>query len=693
VKGERARIVIIGGGFAGVECARTVRRTLRASEAEVVLFDRENHLVFQPLLAEVVGSSLEPSAICAPLRQMLPGVSCRTEEVLRIDFDRRRVVYATREDMTGELAYDHVVIACGGASNLSIIPGMSDHAYPMRTIGDAVELRAHVLRQLERAEVTEDEAVRRRLLSFVVVGGGYSGVEAAGEINDLVRGAGRFFPHIRQGEVSVSLVHSGEQILPEISPSLREFAAKKMTCSGQIRLLLKSRCASVGVEGVTLADGRFLPASTVVCTIGGTAAPLVERMPKEIAREKGRLLTEPDMRLKGQSRAWAIGDTASIVNAVDGKVCAPTGQFAQRQGRQCAANIVRAMRGEATRPFRFRVLGQLCSIGGHSAVAEMMGLRLSGFLAWFVWRGVYLFKLPEWSRRFKVGLDWAWDLVFPRDLGIVKADTTQRHALSYYDAGQYVFRAGDPASTFYVIQSGEAEVVRSVDGQERVIAVLKPGDFFGEKALAENRPRTSSIRARTRLEVLSMGRELIDDMTRRIPPLAAALKDAILRRGDQGWQNLPELQGALREMSVTEVMRSIEPPLLRPEEPAQAALDAFTDPDRSHCLVVDGVGALVGIVTLDDVIRWVPQAKPGDTVGTLMHASPAAVTLGDTALVAAETASAHGLRRLPVVLSATDRSPVGMVDFRDLMRTGHGLPARAPAAPVAAQGPSCPVPA
>ncbi len=503
--------------------------------------------------------------------------------------------------------------------------------------------------------------------------------------------------------MSVTLVHAGDQILPEISPTLREFAARKMTCSGQIRLMLGARCASSSLESITLTDGRVLPASTIVCTIGGTAAPLIERMPASVAREKSRLLTEPDMRLRGQERAWAVGDAASIVNAHDGKTCAPTGQFAQRQGAQCAANIIRSLRGQPTRPFRFRVLGQLCSIGGHRAVAEMMGLHLSGFIAWFVWRGVYLFKLPSWSRRIKVGLDWAWDLVFPRDLGIVKADTTQRHALSYYNPGQFVFKAGDPATTFYVIQSGEAEVVREVGGSERVIAILKPGDFFGERALTENRPRGSSIRARTRLEVLSMGRELINDMTRHIPPLAAALKEAILRRADGGWQNLPGLHEALEARSVREVMRPFEPPLLTPDLPAQAALDAFADPDRSHCLVVSKVGgavggregALAGILTLDDVIKWVPQAKAGDTIATLMHAAPVAVTLDDSAFTAAETAAAHGQRRVPVVVSATDRTPVGMIDFRDLVRAGLGLPTQAPTAPVARHHAVCtlPVPA
>lgn len=679
------RVIIIGGGFAGVACAQTLRRQLRRQNAEIVLFDKENHLVFQPLLAEVVGSSLDPSAIIAPLRQLLPGVSCRTEDVVRIDFEQRRVVFATREDQTGSLEYDHVVIACGGASNLNVVPGMANHAYPLRTMGDAVELRAHVLGQLERAEVCQDEAERRRLLSFVIVGGGYSGVEVAGEIHDLIGSSRCFYRHIPRHEASVSIVHSGDELLPEINESLRAFAGRKMLKAG-VKLCLKSRCARAEPDGVVLTDGRKLPAGTIVCTIGGTSAPLVNAMPREIAREKGRLVTEPDMRLKGQTHAWAVGDCALITNAYDGKPASPTGQFAQRQGTQCAMNIVRSLRGEPTRPFSFRVLGQLCSIGGHSAVAEMMGLKISGFLAWFIWRGVYLMKLPSWSRRVKVGLDWAWDLVFPRDLGIVKADTTARHSVSVYEAGQFIFKEGDPASTFFVIQQGEVEVVKHRAGQEMVVAVLKEGDFFGEKALHEQRPRSSSVRARTRVEVLAIERDSIKQMMRDIPALESVLKDALLRRADDGWRNLPEMTKVLEDASVEQVMRVFEPPLICRSQPARAALEAFADPDRSHCLVVCEAGQLAGFLTLDHLVKWLPQAKPGATVADMIDKEPVAVTLEDSAFVAAETAAAHGLRRVPIVRSATNREPVGIVDFRDLVRAGLGLPAQAPSAPVARAG-------
>src|SRR5262249_37871192 len=196
---------------------------------------------------------------------------------------------------------------------------------------------------------------------------------------------------------------------------------------------------------------------------------------------------------------WGVGDCAHIINARDGQPSPPTGQFAERQGRQCAQNILRLLRGQATAPFSFRLLGQLCSIGGQSAVAEMFGLHLSGFLAWFVWRGVYLFKLPTWSRRLQVGFDWAWLVLFPRGLAHLRTRQTDRVTHSHYQPGDYIIKQGDLPTNFYVIEQGEVEVVRTTPKipAGEVIAVLGPGSFFGEKALLNSEPRVASVRART----------------------------------------------------------------------------------------------------------------------------------------------------------------------------------------------------
>ncbi|MGH7792287.1 MAG: FAD-dependent oxidoreductase [Thermodesulfobacteriota bacterium] len=524
-----SRIVIVGGGFSGVKCAKTLRKGLSRDAYEVVLFNRENHMVFQPLLAEVVGASINPDAVAAPLRQLLPGVRCRTEEVKKIALEEGFVEYEGHDGVLRQMPYDHVVVACGTVVDLSRIPGMADHAFPLRTAGDAIALRYHVMQQMEKAEVCDDPDQRRMYLSFIVVGGGFSGVEVAGEINDLVRGIRHLFDNIASEDISVTMIHSRDRILPEISSKLRDFAQGKMEQAG-IKVVLNSKASFVTPEGVGLKDGRVIPGATVVCTVGNAMSPVIERL--EIPKEQGRLVTETDMRIKSFENAWAIGDCACIINAYDGKLSPQTGQFAERQGLQVAENIISALDGLKPRPFYFKPIGQLCSIGGHSAVAEILGMRISGFAAWVLWRSVYLFKLPSWSRRAKVGLDWAWELVFSRDLAHPKTNQTERVSKAYYRPGDYIFHQGEPGINFYIIERGEVEVVRPDDEEQstEVLAVLGPGDFFGEMALFDDQPRNASIRARTPVEVVVMGRNVFTQISGSLTAFRNLLAEAVKRR-------------------------------------------------------------------------------------------------------------------------------------------------------------------
>jgi NADH:ubiquinone reductase (H+-translocating) len=396
------RVVVVGGGFAAVQFAKTLRSKLRASECDILLFSRENHMVFHPLLADVAGASINPDAAAAPLRQMQPGVACRTERVQRIDLRSSEIEFDDGNGAFTRLHYDHVVIACGAESNLGIIPGMTDHAFAFKVMRDAVELRQQIVRQMEFAEATTDPDLRRWHLSFIIVGAGFSGVEVAGEINELVRGSTRFYRNFCKEDVVVSLVHSQDQILPEVAPKLREFARKKMEKAG-ITMLLNTRAVAATREGVELNDGRMLAGATVVCTIGTAISPIVQAL--DVPKERGRIRTTPEMRIEGQTNAWAIGDCAYIINAFDNKPAAPTGQFAERQGRQAALNVVRILQSQPTQPLRFKALGQLCSIGGYQAVAVCTSLVSSRGCSGAVFTSS---NSPTWSRRIKVGLDWSW---------------------------------------------------------------------------------------------------------------------------------------------------------------------------------------------------------------------------------------------------------------------------------------------
>jgi NADH dehydrogenase len=660
------RIVIIGGGFGGVKCAQTLRARLRPGDAEIILFNKENHLVFSPLLADAVGSSLNLLDVVVPLRQLLPGVQCRTEEVRGIDLAASHLEYEGHDGLPRQLDYDHVVLACGNVSNLNVVPGMADHAYPLKTVGDAAVLRTHIVQQMEKAEVCDDPVKRRWYLSFIVVGGGYSGVETAGEINDLVRSSLRFYTNIREEDLSVTLIHSRDQLLPEISPPLREFAREKMEQAG-VTLRLNARVMLATGEGVGLQDG-FITGGTIVCTIGSTAAPLVERL--DSPKEKGRLLTASDMRLRGRTNAWAIGDCAHIRNAHDGQPSPPTGQFAERQGRQCAQNIIRTLAGEPTRPFSFRVLGQLCSIGGHRAVAEMLGFKLSGFPAWFIWRGVYLFKLPSWSRRIQVGFDWAWLLIFPRDLSFIKTDVTDRVTHAHYEPGDYIIRQGEPPTGFYVIEQGEVEILRAMPGKPEgeIIATLGTGNFFGEQALINNRPRAASVRARTPVEVVVMGRNVFTTISKSLAPLKQALTAAITRRSSAAWQERPAVLEALRSFQLAEFIEPAPAPLLHPATTLYQVAQHFARESHDFFYVSPDGATLDGLITLTDLLRaQAAGVKPDTPLADFMKKEPATIAATDSVLVAASAFREHGYKTMPVVADKTSRRIVGVIRVRRLI--------------------------
>lgn len=665
------RLIVLGGGFAGVKCAKTLRKRFSAAEAEVIVFNEENHLVFSPMLADAVGSSLNPLDVVVPLRGMLPGVSCRTEDVLGIDRTTSEILYEAENGAERRLKFDHLVIACGNVSDLSIVPGMSDHAFPLKSVGDAIALRAHVMQQMEKAEVCDDPERRRWYLRFIVVGGGYSGVEVAGEINDLVKDSARFFLNFKSSDVEVVLIHSRDQILPEISSSLRDFARKKMEEAGVV-IRLNERVAFATPEGVGFANGEMIRGATIVCTIGSSIAPVIAKLDAE--KLKGRLVTEPDMRLCGSPNIWATGDCADIVNAYDGKPSPPTGQFAERQGRQCAENIRRVVNGEVTHPFSFKVLGQLCSIGGHSAVAEMFGFHLSGFIAWFVWRGVYLFKLPSWSRRFQVGFDWGWLILFPRDLSHLRARPTDRVSHAHYQPGEYIFRQGDAPANFYVIEAGEVEILRETPERPEgdVLAVLGSGAFFGEQALINNQPRNASPRARTTVEVLVMGRNVFSQMSKALTPLRDALARTLNRRSANVWDKNPRARDILRATRVADVVKPAPVPLLAPTTPLREVAREFVDEPHEFLYVSSDGVHLDGIVTMTDLIRAHGMGTAGDApVSSFMVRNPLAVTLDDDCLMAETVMLEHQLKWLPVVAGKNDSRIMGSLRLRRLI--GHVL--------------------
>jgi NADH:ubiquinone reductase (H+-translocating) len=662
------RVVVVGGGFAAVQFAKTLRSKLRASECDILVFSRENHMVFHPLLADVAGASINADAAAAPLRQMLPGVECRTERVQKIDLSSSEIEFDDGNGALTRLHYDHVVVACGAESNLGIIPGMADHAFAFKVMRDAVELRQQIVRQMESAEAATDPNLRRWHLSFIIVGAGFSGVEVAGEINELVRSSTRFYQNFRKEDVVVSLVHSQDQILPEVAPKLREFARKKMEKAG-ITMLLNTRAVAATHEGVELNGGRMLTGATVVCTIGTAISPIVQAL--DVPKERGRIRTTPEMRIEGQTNAWAIGDCAYIINAFDNKPAAPTGQFAERQGRQAALNVVRILKAEPMQPFRFKALGQLCSIGGYQAVAEMLGVHISGFVAWLLWRGVYLFKLPTWSRRIKVGLDWSWDVLFPRDLSFLNTDTTQQATHAYYRPGDFIHRQGEPARVFSIIEEGQVEALQkdSQTSDIKLVAVLGKGDFFGEGALLGNRPHETSIRARSAVRLRQVGSTLFSELAGSFAPLRDLLAKAVTRRSGDFWRRLPISKSILEGESLASLLDPLPAELLNKETRYADAIKALNESATGHLLVLDEKQRLWGTLDRNDLYQIIARIAltPADghedvgqrRLADLLPGNPIYVALEDSLVVASATMLDRGISWLPVVKSKDDPHPVG----------------------------------
>ena len=419
---DTRNLIIIGGGFAGITLAEQLEHRLPPGWT-LTLVSQDNFITYNPLLPEVVGASIMPGHVVAPLRQMIHCSSVCMAQVSEIDLESRTVHYLG--EGTGRLKYDQLVLAVGVQSNLHLVKGMAQYALPLKTVGDALFLRNRIIARLEQAELQPDPEARRWLTTFVVIGGGFSGVETAGELIDFLHASLRYYPRIRREDIRVALLHGQDRLLPELSASLGEFAYRKMRMQG-LEVRLNARAVRIDDRHVTLADGELIAAGTVISTIGTIPNPLVNELP--LPKDRGRIATSPDMSVPGFPGLWALGDCAAVPNARDGKVSPPTAQFADRQARLLARNIVASLRGDPTRPFAYKPVGQLSTIGHNKAVAELFGLRISGFVAWLLWRGVYLLKIPTLARKSRLFLEWNWAMFFPPDIAHLGFRRTRRDA-------------------------------------------------------------------------------------------------------------------------------------------------------------------------------------------------------------------------------------------------------------------------
>lgn len=409
------RILILGGGFGGLYTALELEKTIaRDSDVEVTMVNRDNFFLFTPMLHEVAAGDLDLANIVNPFRKMLQRVNFFNGDVESIDLKAKKVtVFHGHEHHHHNLEYDHLVLGLGSVTNFFRLPGLEERALTMKSLGDAIFLRNRMIANLEAADFECFPDQRQSLLTFVVAGGGFAGVETIASMNDFLRSAIKFYPHLSEEMLRVVLIHPGSVILPELGEKLGRYAQTKLA-QRKVEIRVNTKVDGVFERGVKLSDGTMIESGTVVWTAGTSPHPILLTLPCE--SEKGRIIVNEYMEVPGWPGVWALGDCAVVPDPKTGKAYPPTAQHALREGKVLGQNIIAAIRGGKKKPFVFSILGLLASIGRRTGVANILGINFSGFIAWWLWRTIYLSKLPGFEKKVRVALDWSLDLLFAKDL-------------------------------------------------------------------------------------------------------------------------------------------------------------------------------------------------------------------------------------------------------------------------------------
>ncbi len=628
---EEARVIIVGGGFAGVTLAEHLSRMSR--DLEVAVISSENHMVFTPMLAEVAGRSLSGLEVVVPGRAIAPRATWSTATVTGVDLKRNEVEYTQPDGSEATLSYTHLVLACGSEVNLNAVPGMAAHAHTLRTVGDGFALGNEVIRRFEQAVVEPDHAERQRLLTVVAVGGGFTGVEAAGHLFDLMRNIKPLYPRLADDRPRMILLQRGPRIAPEFQhDSLSDFALRKLRQNG-IDVRLNTEVKEVTARYVRLDTGERIDTGLTLCSVGTAPVSLIRKI--GLPLERGRLKTEPDMRVAGAANVWAFGDCAGVPNAWNAQISPPTAQFALRQAKQLAANLVRIQRGEATRPFHFRPQGLLATIGHHSGVAEIYGLKFSGVLAWLLWRAVYLMKIPTVARKLNVMVDWTWDIFFKPNVVQVRVAREQRFKQAHYAAGDFVFHKGEPGASFFVVKAGTAGFYPDQAAATPLLTWSR-GDHFGEMALvkgADYATYPGSVKAETPLDLVVLDREDFIDLAESLGALQTDVEHALFAR--QAYQRLTTAAAknpALGSVTVGDVMsRSVE--TLPGQLPLADTVERFQG-GHAAFLIVEGE-ILKGYCSRRELLNALGGGAPLEApVRDFMRQNPPTVKESDTLLAA-----------------------------------------------------------
>jgi NADH:ubiquinone reductase (H+-translocating) len=658
-------VVIAGGGFGGVYAAKSVLKKMRRRPgARVAVVAENNFMVFQPMLPEVCGSSIQSNHVVSPIRRLCRGADVLRGAIHHIDLESR-CVCIDGGDFTRnlEIGFDHLVLALGNIVDLSRVPGMPEHAYLMKNAGDALQLRASIIDRLEEANLMMDPGQARKLLTFVVVGGGYSGVETAGQILDLLRAVHRFYQRVDSASFRVVLVHSGKFLLPEINEKLGRYCQEILRKRG-MEVILEDRVSAMTGTKAYLQSGRVIETYNVVSTVGNAPHPLVGRLVDEcqLPSVKGRVKTDQFLRVAGCENIWAVGDCAAVP-AVEEGICPPTAQFAVRQGTLAGQNIARAMMGVPLKEFAFKGYGSVASIGHRKAVAEMFGFTFSGFFAWILWRTIYLLKLPSLDRKLRVLIDWNLDLLFPRDISLLRPGGTRVYQEMHFEKSDWIFHAGERAESFYIIKSGAINLQE--DG--RLVKSLGPGEHFGERALLEDGIWRFDAVAAEHSILVAVNSEFFRTFSTASESIRQLMERTSL-------QYLPEqrihllarqIPPSIQQMPIGQLM-SKEVVSMRPQMTVREALQVLKTKCYNSFPLVDEEGVPAGMIEQDDLLEAVKRSASNLNAPVSRFQARAAPCLSSDqpASEAIKAMIRTGTRKLLVV--DKDRKLIGLLSLLDL---------------------------
>jgi NADH dehydrogenase len=522
------RIVCAGGGFVALYLARGLRRAIRAGRIELTVVSRENFQAFHGFSHEMLSGKIQPGQIISPARRIFPPARFHNAEIEAIDIAGRTVTTSRLIDgRQYVLSFDHLVLALGSVDDLSRYAGVAEHALKLKTYWDCFQTRNHIFSMLEMADLEEDPAERARLLTFVIAGGNFGGIEIATELQELVQSlAGREYARINRAEARIIVVHGTSRILPELQQHdepLVSWAERYLARSG-IEFRLGARVQAATAEEAILDTGERIPARTIISCTGTAHSPLLDALdlPRD---ERGRLVTDEFLRVVGHPNVWAGGDCAAVRHPKGG-ICPPIAIFAMTAGGQIARNLRRGIDGRAPQPYRFTGLGNAVSLGHRRAVGAIKGLRLYGFPAWICWRLVFLYFVPTLDRKLRLVLDWMLWPFIGRDIVDMKAQQPLAVQREHFEPGQDIIRQGDIGRRLYLIWDGEVDVIQDAGSGPQHVRTLRAGQHFGEIALFENTRRNATIRARTSVKLISIGRADVFALSGAMRSFGEALRGA-----------------------------------------------------------------------------------------------------------------------------------------------------------------------